>query len=60
MRMFDKIHQTIKYKAFGKITVGRKPIDVKRKTKKEESKEDEAKAIFEEEVKRTSAEMNEI
>ena len=60
MRKFNKIHEKIKFKAFGKITVGRKQKESKRKSQNKDPKEDEARAIFEEEVERTTKEINEI
>ena len=57
---FNKIHEKIKFKAFGKITVGRKLNKVEIRAKNNDSKEEEAKAIFEEEVERTTKEINEI
>ena len=60
MKKFDKIHNKIKFKAFGRITVGRKPKEVEKETQKTHSKEDIAKKIFEEEVERTAMEINEI
>ena len=57
MNKFNKIHDKIKYKAFGKVTIGKKY------RKKEEDVSNiisSTKELFEEEVKRVEEEINEI
>ena len=62
MFKFNKVHEKIKFMAFGKITLGSKPKEEKtlNKNKKKDDQEDEAKSLFEEEVKRTSEEIEEL
>ena len=59
MRKFDKIHDKIKHKAFGKVTIGRKAS-----TKSDEDEEalesDKAEDLFEEQVTRANDAIEEI
>ena len=59
MKKFDKIHEKIKFKAFGKTTLRNTKIEVKKSNFNEEVKKDDAKVLFQEEVKRTEKEINE-
>ena len=63
-KMFDKVHEHVKYKAFGKVTLrtNHKEKYEKRSKVSEEkqSEEDKAKKQWEEEVKRAEEEMKEI
>ena len=53
MKKFNTIHDKIKFKAFGKTTVGRKPEEDKQSNLKKDIKDDEAEALFQEDVTRT-------
>ena len=58
MKKFNKIHEKIKYAAFGKVTIGR----TERNTKStiEDDKNNEAKELYEEEARRVEQEIVEI
>ena len=60
MKKFNDIHEKIKFKAFGKTTIKSKPKEVKKRNLKKDVKDYEAKALYQEEVKRTDIEINEI
>jgi hypothetical protein len=60
MNKFNNIHEKIKFKAFGKTTIRSKPKEVKKSNLKKDVKDDEAEALYQEEVKRTDIEINEI
>ena len=60
MKKFNKIHDKIKFKAFGKITVGRKQKETIKLSKNKMAIEEEAKALYNEEVERTNKEIQEI
>ena len=57
---FEKVHEKIKFMSFGKITLGRKLTEVSIPKPKNVSKEEGSKALFEEEVKRTNMEIEEL
>ena len=58
-RKFNKIQEKVKYKAFGKVTIGR-PRKEKNIEGDKVTVKDKAKDIFEEEVKRANIEIEEI
>ena len=58
MKKFNKIHERIKYKAFGKVTIGNK--DRKVKERGDNVANLDAKELFEEEAKRAEEEIKEI
>ena len=60
MKKFNNIHEKIKFKAFGKITVGRKQKESAKLSKKKGAFEEEAKNLFNEEIERTNDEIDEI
>ena len=60
MKKFNDIHEKIKFKAFGKTTIKSKPKEVKKSNVKKDVKDDEAEAVYQEEVKRTENEIKEI
>jgi hypothetical protein len=59
MTRFEKIHDKIKYKAFGKVTIGGK-LGNKRGVAEDVPEADKAKALFEEQVKRADKAIEEI
>ena len=58
MKAFDKIQEKIKYKAFGKVTIGSKVGE--RKQSDDADRNVDAKELFEEESKRVEEEIEEI
>ena len=59
MTKFDKTHNKIKFKAFGKVTVGRKPINT-REVEQDVPAADRAKALFEEQEERANNAIEKI
>ena len=61
MEAFEKLHDRIKYKSFGKVKIGRKYKDKKEeRTRDNEERSNEAKDLFEEEEERARMEIEEI
>ena len=61
MKVFERIHDKIKHKSFGKVTIGNKKIQHDKDSDTgNETEEEKAKNIFEEEVSRADEEIEEI
>ena len=59
MTKFNKIHERIKFKAFGKVTIGKKDkVHPNIESDDKGSDDDKAKSIFEDEVKRAEEEID--
>ena len=59
MKVFDKVHESIKFKAFGKVTIKEKQVG-NVKTMKDQTEEEEAEALLKEEEDKMNKEMEEI
>ena len=58
MKKFNKIHEKIKYAAFGKVTIGAKDRNTKSTIKDDKNKD--AKELYEEKARRVEQEIEEI
>ena len=59
MKKFNKIHDKIKFKAFGKVTIGRKSTN-KKDDGEDKQGDDKAKELFEEQVKEANDAIEKI
>ena len=59
MKQFNKIHEKIKFRAFGKVTIGDNTAKEQAK-QKDASKEESAKELFEDQVNKVNEEINDI
>jgi hypothetical protein len=60
MTKFEKIHETIKFKAFGKVTINGNKKEMNRKKIINSDNDDEAHELFEEQEKKAEHEIEEI